>query len=138
MHVKRFLEWIGLKEKLDAKQSAVPHVSEAQIWWASLGENVGFEINGKSQLFTRPVLIYRKLAPGFYFVIPVTTQLKSGTWYVPFKQSGKAMTACLHQARALDHRRLWTKLGWLDESDFLRIKNGFESLYHFKNIPRHF
>ena len=44
MHLKKFLEWIGLKEKLDSKEAPVPHVSEGQIWWASLGENVGVEI----------------------------------------------------------------------------------------------
>ncbi len=129
MHLKRFLEWIGLKEKLDAKQSKVPHVSQGQIWWASLGENVGFEINGKSKDFTRPVIIYRKLSRGFYFVIPVTSQSKSGTWYVTFRQRGKSMAACLHQARALDYRRLHTVLGCVDDYDFCAIKDGFLSLY---------
>lgn len=40
MHIKRFLEWIGLKEKLHTSSQAIPHVSEGQIWWASLGENI--------------------------------------------------------------------------------------------------
>ena len=123
------MEWIGLKEKLDAKQSAVPHVSEGQIWWASLGENIGAEINGKSHLFTRPVIIYRKLAHSFYFVIPVTTKPKTGTWYVPFKQKGVQMAACLHQARAIDYRRIRSILGEADEVDFKRIKEGFWKLY---------
>jgi hypothetical protein len=35
---------------------------------------VGSEINGKSKLFSRPVVIYKKLAHGFYFVVPTTTQ----------------------------------------------------------------
>jgi hypothetical protein len=30
----------------------------------------GSEIGGKSKLFSRPVIIFRKLAHGFYFVIP--------------------------------------------------------------------
>jgi len=130
MHFKKFLEWIGIKEKLDALKSSVPHVSQGQIWWASLGENVGFEINGKSSSFTRPVVIYRKLANGFYFAVPVTSQTKLGTWYVSFTQRGKTMAACLHQARAIDYRRLHRPLGRLDDSDFLRIEEGFRKLYH--------
>jgi hypothetical protein len=49
-------------------------VSEREIWWASVGENVGSEINGKSAPFSRTVIIYKKLSHGFYFVIPTTTQ----------------------------------------------------------------
>lgn len=129
MHAKRFLEWIGLKERLDSKISSAPFVNEGEIWWASLGENVGFEINGKSEDFTRPVLIFRKLSNGFYFVIPLTTQIHTGTWYVNYEHHRNPVTACLHQARAIDHRRLHRKLGEIDSVDFARIKDGFRNLY---------
>ena len=46
--MKRFLEWIGLKEKLHHAKHRAPLVSERDVWWASIGENVGSEINGKS------------------------------------------------------------------------------------------
>lgn len=96
--IKRFLEWIGLKERLHNNEHHPPLVSQREIWWASLGENVGSEINGKNSLFSRPVIIFKKLAHGFYFVIPTTTQPKKGSWYVPFQHQGKDMVACLHQA----------------------------------------
>ena len=134
MHVKRFLDWIGLKQKLDSYNHSAPHVTEGEIWWAGIGENVGFEINGKSSLFSRPVIIFKQLAHGFYFVIPTTSQEKNGTWYVMFKQRGKITTACLHQARAIDYRRLYSKLGELDDSDFKKVKKGFEDLY-LQKIP---
>lgn len=97
--------------------------------WASIGENVGSEIGGKNHQFSRPVIVLKKLAHGFYFVIPTTTQTKVGTWYAPFKHQGKGTVACLHQARAIDHRRLSSKLGTLDAADFEQVKNGFHSLY---------
>lgn len=127
--MKRFLEWIGLKEKLDVQQHRPPLVSQGDIWWASVGENVGSEINGKNHLFSRPVIIYKKLAHGFYFVIPTTTKIKEGTWYVIFRHQDREMAACLHQARAIDYRRLSSKLGTLDDGDFIKVKNGFNSLY---------
>ncbi|MEK9159763.1 MAG: type II toxin-antitoxin system PemK/MazF family toxin [Patescibacteria group bacterium] len=129
MHVKKFLEWIGLKERLHSIVHEAPHVSEGEIWWVSIGENVGAEINGKNYLFSRPAIIFRKLTHGFYFVIPVTTQLRTGTWYVSFSQQGREMTACLQHARSVDHRRLSTRLGELDEVDYKRVKNGFQKLY---------
>lgn len=134
MYIKRFFEWICLKERLHGKLSKAPYVNEGEIWWASIGENVGSEINGKSKLFSRPVIIFRKLAHGFYFVIPTTTQNRSGNWYVVFIQGGEARAACLHQARSIDYRRLYSKLGELDPLDFSDIKKGFGKLY-LQNVP---
>lgn len=56
---KRFSEWIGLKEKLH-KAGKLPKIKEGDIWWCSIGENVGVEINGKSEFFSRPVLVLKK------------------------------------------------------------------------------
>src|SRR6202022_1718696 len=106
-----------------------PACPEREGWWASVGENVGSEINGKSGLFSRPVIIYKKLSHGFYFVVPTTTQAREGTWFVPFKQKERTMVACLHQARAIDYRRLSSKLGTIDDEDFEHVKAGFRMLY---------
>jgi mRNA interferase MazF len=127
--MKRFLEWIGLKEKLHGLKHQPPLVSRGDLWWASLGENVGSEINGKSKLFSRPVIIFKKLAHAFYFVIPTTSKIHEGTWYVEFRHQEMNMVACLHQARAMDHRRLSTKLGTLDDADMARVENAFHDLY---------
>ena len=106
-----------------------PHVSKGDLWWASVCENVGSEINGKSRLFSRPVIIFKKLAHGFFLVIPTTTKIKDGSWYVRLRHQEREMVACLHQMRTIDYRRLSTKLGTLDDEDFSRISEGFRSLY---------
>ncbi|MCX6733815.1 MAG: type II toxin-antitoxin system PemK/MazF family toxin [Candidatus Peregrinibacteria bacterium] len=126
---KKFTDWIGLKEKLHEKMNIVPRIHEGDIWWASLGENIGWEINGKSKDFTRPVIIYKKLAHGFYFVIPATTKTRSGTWYVHYRYRSTDAIACIHQARAIDYRRFYSKVGELDNNNFQRIKAGFAALY---------
>lgn len=127
--MKKFLEWIGIKERLHEEKHDPPFVSEREIWWVSIGENVGSEVNGKSALFSRPAIIFKKLAHGFYFVIPTTTQERKGSWYVPFRQKNKAMVACLHQVRAIDHKRLSSRPGTFDGEDLIRIKQGFDALY---------
>lgn len=126
---KKFSEWIDVKEKLHEKNMNVPYVNQGDIWWASVGENIGQEVNGKNKEFSRPIIILKKLAFGFYFVIPVTTRPKYGTWYVPFYYNKRSMIACLHQSRAMDYRRLWSRMGELDSDDFSRIKAGFKRLY---------
>lgn len=130
MHIKRFLEWIGLKETLDGIIHQAPHVSEGEIWWASIGENVGAEINGKSEYFSRPVIILRKFSHNFYFIIPVTTKLRSGNWYINFIVQNKEMCGCLHQARSIDYRRLHRRFGELDGVDFEKIQIAFRNLYN--------
>ncbi len=129
MHIKQFFEWIGLKEKLDGIIHQAPHVSEGEVWWASIGENVGAEINGKSQYFSRPVLIFRKFSHNFYFVIPMTTKKHLGSWYVSFQLQNLEVTACLHQSRSIDYRRLSKRLGEIDGIDFDRVKSAFKKLY---------
>jgi mRNA interferase MazF len=129
MHIKKFLEWIGLKEKLHLKISSAPYVSEGEVWWASLGENIGAEINGKSRDFTRPVVIFRKLSHEFYLALPLTTKERYGTWYTKCNFLGKEQFVCLHQARSLDHRRLHSRLGELGAADIKAVRNGFQRLY---------
>ena len=55
--LKRFLEWIGLKEKLHHTEHQPPLFKEGEVWWCYIGENVGVEVNGKGKQFTRPALI---------------------------------------------------------------------------------
>lgn len=129
INVKRFLEWIGYKERLHSMDHRPPLVSEGDIWWISIGENIGSEINGKSAFFSRPVIILKKLSHSFYLVVPTTTKLKVGTWYVTFRHKEQENVACLHQVRTIDYRRLSSKLGTLDDTDFAHVKEGFRELY---------
>lgn len=134
---KDFNQWNVKKQRLDQLTHRPPFVSEGDIWWVSVGENIGSEVSGKSQQFSRPVIIFKKLAHSFYFVIPTTTKEHDGTWYVPFVHGGKTMYACLHQSRSIDHRRLSSKLGELDDKDYAKVREGFAQLYvSEKNIPR--
>ena len=127
--MNRFLEWIGIKQKMHANEHKPPLVSVRDIWWAALGENVGSEINGKSERFTRPVLVMKKLAHGFYLVAPTTTKLREGTWYVHIRLADKDEYICLHQIRTIDYRRLYSKIGQIDTDDFARVKEAFWRLY---------
>ncbi len=129
MYEKKFEEWLRLKEKLHEKTHSPQFVKEGDIWWVAMGVNIGREIDGKSHVFTRPVVILKRLAHGFYFVVPVTTQLKEGSWFVSFKLKNKQMVACLNQARAMDYRRLFSKRGVLGDCEFGKVRMGFANLY---------
>lgn len=128
MEEKRFIEWIRLKEKLhfNAKR---PRVLEGEVWWCSVGENVGAEINGKSTRFTRPILIMKKLSALTFMGIPLTSQQKTGSWYQEFTFLNKKEYAALCQARVVSVSRLHSKLGRVPESDLEIVKRAFLNLY---------
>ena len=50
-----FPGWHRHKEQLHA-QHHTPTFQEREIWWCSVGVNVGHEMDGKNQFYNRPVL----------------------------------------------------------------------------------
>ena len=63
--MKDFENWFPVKSKLNEGVHKPPYVSEGDIWWASIGQNVGSEIGGKSKQFTRPVIILKNYLTAF-------------------------------------------------------------------------
>lgn len=127
--IKKFLEWIKLKEKLHNNKHTPPLFKEGEIWWASLGENVGSEINGKSGLFSRPVLIFKKLSKSTFVGIPTSSQDRKGSWYVQITLGNKKSVVILSQARLLDYKRLSSKIAELDVTEMNKVKEKFKNLY---------
>lgn len=127
--IKKFLEWIKLKEKLHINIHKPPLVSEGDLWWASIGENIGKEINGKSNLFSRPVLVFKKLSHNLFLAIPTTTKERRGNWFVSITHAGKKEFIILSQVRVLDTKRLSSRLGSVDKLDVEKTKRAFQELF---------
>lgn len=127
--IKRFLEWIKLKEKLHSNKHTPPLFKEGEIWWVSLGENIGSEINGKSGLFSRPVLIFKKLSKSTFMGIPTSSQDRKGSWYVPITLGNVKSVVILSQARLLDYKRLSSKIAELDTNEMNNVRDKFKNLY---------
>ena len=122
MNKKDFDGWIKLKKKLHFGGS-LPRIKEGDIWWCSCGENVGVEINGKNELFSRPVLVYKKLSRFGFVGIPLTSQVKHGSWFAEFNFKGRRQTAVLAQIRTFSVSRLSSRMGELDAHDMNIILN---------------
>ena len=51
-------KWFPVKEsKHNIETVKIPRITDGEVWWVAVGENVGVEINGKSEYFSRPVLV---------------------------------------------------------------------------------
>lgn len=118
---KDFNNWNSLKQKLDI-QHKTPSFKEREIWWCSIGINIGHEENGKSELFSRPVLILRKFNNHIFLGIPLTSAVKDNKYYFPI--TFKEQTSCLmlSQLRILESRRLTRMKGKLSDNQFLRVR----------------
>jgi mRNA interferase MazF len=75
--MKNFNEWNNRKKKIDSK-TKVPLPGKKQIWWASIGLNVGDEEDGKNKNFERSLLILKPFGKRTFLGIPMTSVDKSG------------------------------------------------------------
>ena len=121
---------IWMKVKISIHVSGTKKLfKECEIWWVSIGMNIGDEIFGKGDLFTRPVLVFKKFTSNSFLGIPLTSQEKQGTWYIHVRQGGKVHWVILNQARILDARRLRNRIGTLDDVDKQRVQTAFRDLF---------
>lgn len=73
--MKDFDGWHPIKTKIEL-DGKTPTIRQREIWWGSIGVNIGVEQDGKNRLYERPVLVVRKFNHRHFMGIPLTTQLK--------------------------------------------------------------
>ncbi len=125
---KDFSEWH--KEKSDIHEDRQrPFFHEREIWFASLGANIGFEEDGRGKEFRRPVLVLRKFNNESFWAIPLTKKTKKGEYYFTFSLENRGSnTVILSQLRMIDSKRLQYKIGVLDIKDYVEIKQKIKLL----------
>ncbi|MCL2280899.1 type II toxin-antitoxin system PemK/MazF family toxin [Candidatus Saccharibacteria bacterium] len=120
--VKRFRAWTKLKVKINLSQNIPAGYKARDVWWVSLGHNVGVEEDGKGNMFNRPVLIVRGFNRYMFWGVPLSTTIKEGKYYYKIVVSGKTSNVLLSQLRVFDSRRLISKYGMVGIHDFDSIK----------------
>ena len=125
---KNFWAWHSQKEKThnDDKERVFFH--EGEIWWCSLGANVGFEQDGKNETFERPVVVFRKFNKEIFWALPITTQEKSGRFYFPYRHDARIFSVILSQIRLLDAKRLLRKVCSFSKGEFGGLEEAFGNL----------
>lgn len=119
--IKDFDNWNNLKKKLDGRKNP-PHFKEGEIWWCSVGVNIGYEIHGKNSLSNRPVLILKKFSRDIFLGIPLSSKIKSGKFYHFLEVNQKTSCAILSQIRVFDGKRLNGKIKELPEEELENLK----------------
>jgi len=120
---KDFDRWNEVKKATDAADEARLFFREGEIWWVRLGKNIGYETDGKSDQFTRPVIILRKYNQYSFLAAPLTTAQKPNPYRLPIGVVvGKQAFVTLSQLRNIDSKRLVHKILSLPSRYFEIIK----------------
>ncbi len=126
MH-KDFDDWNSVKKRLDTGHVA-PTFQKREIWWCSIGLNIGHEENGKNKDYSRPVLVIRKFNDHIFWGIPLTTQIKEKHYYYKIHFKEKEQCVMLSQIRLLESRRLTDKMGKLSQKQFDEIREALKGM----------
>jgi mRNA interferase MazF len=132
--VRDFKKWFILKELIE-KYYLEKLFREREIWWCSLGANVGYEQDGKHNRFERPVLILRKFNKGMFWGLPLSSRPKKGLFYFSFFWKEVLVTALLSQIRVLSPKRLIRRMGKININTFTEIRGNIRGLLEIKTDP---
>ena len=119
--IKNYLDWIYTKIILQEK-IRLAIVKEGEVYWCSLGENIGDEENGKREKSRRPVLILKKFNNNIFLGVPMTTKNKDSKYYIKIILKDKSQSAMISQVRVLDTKRLAQKIGYVSRLDLIKVK----------------
>ena len=120
--IKGFDSWNEKKKKIHNRTDS-PFFHGREIWWCSLGVNIGFEQDGSGDEYRRPVLVLKSLSRKTFLAVPLTTSEKSHIMRPSIgKVEGEEAHALLSQLCVVDTKRLVRKIGYLDKKIFERIR----------------
>lgn len=134
--MKNYKDWHNLKSDIE-NSGQEKKFREREIWWCSLGENIGFEQDEKNEKFERPVLVLRKFNKGMFFGLPLTSKRKEDKFHMGFMVKTKNKDgefeenesfAILSQMRLLSSKRIIRRVVRINENTFAKIEGSFIKL----------
>lgn len=133
---KDFDNWNTLK-KIFQKENRELFAHPREVWWCSLGVNLGAEIDGKNDSFERPVLVINVYSKETMFVLPITSREKNDKFHYKIfikikdaktgKLQGKPVWIKLTQARVISNKRLLRKVDVISVDSFANIMIAFKN-----------
>jgi len=121
-------KWNKIKQETNTREHV--RIMPREIWWTRVGENIGFEQNGKGEEFTRPVLAIRVLNKKMFIGIPMSSSDKNdkSSYYFKVIYEGKEYYALLLQVRLFSTKRLKQLIRMIDKKEFNDIKMALRKL----------
>jgi len=128
MYFKDFDKWNIVKKRVHTDEIKVS-IRAGEIRWVSFGVNVGSEIDGKGESFTRPALVAHVVGAVLALVVPLSTKLKNVAGYVPFEFQGKQVSVCVHQMKIISQRRVLARKGRISDKRLKEVKTEIKKFF---------
>ena len=136
MLTNHFNLWNTEKQKIHFENEKSFYVKPRDIWFVKMGQNIGYEENGKKD-FKRPVLVI-KIVGNLIFTIAMTSQIKYNNrfYYLlqkphfndKHKHNSKNSYLILSQVKMMDKKRFIEKMGYVEQIEFKNIKEKLKAL----------
>lgn len=133
--MNKFDEWNIQKIDIHENKSRL-HFRQGEIWFISIGQNIGYEVYGKGEKFLRPVLVFRKINKNTFLAIPLTSKIKEDRFHCQVNFKDKINSAILTQIKTIDTKRLFYKIGNLNKEEFDNVENAFVDFYKLTSQKR--
>jgi len=127
-NLEKFVQWTKIKIRIHMEEKRV-YFCEREIWWASLGVNIGYEQDGKNDVFERPVLILRNFGGNTLWAVPLTSKNKTGKFYYQFTYKSKKYSIILSQLRLISSKRLLRKIRTFPDDEFNEVRKKIKDLF---------
>lgn len=129
MYIKQFDSWNEVKKTVNDEDRQV-NIRAGEVRWASLGVNVGSEVDGKGASFTRPVLVISVFGSKLALVVPMSTKVKDEPGYIPFTYKGRQVSLCIMQTKTISQKRILDRMSKISSARLteykLQIKHFFD------------
>lgn len=120
---KDFKKWHSVKTTIENAEKQRVFFHEREVWWCSIGFNIGFEQDGRGGKFARPVLIFKKFNKEVCWALPLSTKIKIGKFYALADLGDNiARVAIISQLRLVDAKRFIGKIGTLSDENYTHIQ----------------
>jgi|TARA_R110002033_G_scaffold63018_1_gene113918 mRNA interferase MazF len=129
-----FDEWNEIKKELTKNERKLG-IKSREIFWANIGQNIGYEQNGKGKNFVRPVIVVRKLTKDLFLGIPTTTTLREDNdyfhkfKYTIYNNEVLNVSALILQVKVFSIKRIMNKIGMINKEDFKVIVEKSKNLF---------
>ncbi len=125
---KDFDRWNKNKKQIHSEhENKLYHARE--VWWASLGTNIGFEQDGTGKDGEWPVLILRGFSKQVCLIVPLTTSKKKNPYHIFLGEIGhREASAIISQIRLIDTKRFINKIGFVDQKLFEETRKAVKDL----------
>ncbi|MEN9582781.1 MAG: hypothetical protein RL641_735 [Candidatus Parcubacteria bacterium] len=129
MYIKDFDKWNIEKKNTNAKSSKI-YFKEREIWWCTLGVNIGSEIDGKNSRFERPVILFKYINHNIIFIIPLTSKKRLDKYHFKISTVKMVSYVKISQMRVISTKRLLRKIDTLSEDQFSNLKKQYLEFFN--------